>query len=113
VLHPAGLFVGRLVVELQVLHKERLEDMVPLADLPRVGHALLGEGDAAVLLIIDQTVRGQDLDHLAHAGGGDAHVRCELGRLGDAAVLGESEDVDEIVLAVHRGHGCWEHLLTI
>jgi hypothetical protein len=113
VLHPAGLVVGRLVVELKVLHQEGLQDVVPLADLPRVDHALLGQGHAAVLLVVDQTVRGEDLDHLAHAGGGDPHVRCELGGLGDAAVLGESEDVYQVVLAVHRGHGCWEGILTI
>ena len=93
-LYAAGLLMGRLVIDVEIIREEALDDMVLLAKLAGHGEALLGQGHPFVLLVVDEPLFCEHLDHLAHAGRGDLHVCGQLGGLGHALPLSQSEDVD-------------------
>jgi hypothetical protein len=78
--------------------------MVLLPDGPGVSETFSGESHAVIFLIFNETFVREDLEHLRDAGGGDAHISGQLGRLRGILSLRQSEYVDEIILAVPGGH---------
>ena len=103
-LHLARFLMGGLMVYIQIVGQETLQHMVLLAYLAGVVQALLCKSHAPVLLVLDVTLRREDLDHLAHAGWGYVHELGKLGGLGGTLAFSQPEDADKVVFTVSGCH---------
>lgn len=95
--HAFHVVVDGVVVQIEEL-EEVGEQLVSARDVPGEGFTGSGQGEAAILLVFQQTIGVEALDHVGDAGLRDVEARCDVDHACVALGVDEFEDLFEIVL---------------
>ena len=96
-LHPLDVVVDDLVVEAEEL-EEIGEEVVAVGDVAGEGFAGGGEDEAAVFLVLEETLGVEALDHVGDAGLGNLEAGGDVHDAGVALGVDEFEDSLEVIL---------------